>query len=301
MEPEELQVFRATAAALASRGAWIRSGGAEGADTAAAEGTGQAHLDSLILALPNAAHPAHRDWAAALRWTAPYPPEIELLARWEWEGGEKLPIDATPDLLAGLTAKVAAGRSWHWLRTDRPKVAELMVRNAAIIAGLPGDGPAAWTTHDLPVRLDLAPRPVRGRKKPAAVAPAAADLVQEAATLASALAAMATPHEPGMPMDLAALRPESAAPVLPSVIGWPVPPTVAAGVARGATAKADAVVAWFDPTHRKGGGTGHGWRLARALGIPAFNLRLMEDRERLRAWCEMALPGKPKSTRSMKR
>lgn len=102
-------------------------------------------------------------------------------------------------------------------------------------------------------------------------------------------------------MDLQALRPESSVPVLPSVIAWPVPPTFATGVARGATAKADAVVAWFDPAHRKGGGTGHGWRLARALGIPAFNLRMIEDRERLRAWCDVALPGKPKSTRSLKR
>lgn len=58
-----------------------------------------------------------------------------------------------------------------------------------------------------------------------------------------------------------------------------------------------ALVACFSPEVRQGGGTGHGWRLAQALGLPVFNLRDPVSRESLRAWCDVHLPSRRPSVR----
>lgn len=196
VSPEESKILRATAAALVKRGALIRSGGAVGADTDWAFGGASIDPQSIQIALPNISNntPSRVPKGAIVR-LPPYPDYIESLARAEWELGDKLKDAGLPpyDPASSAGKKFTAAKSWAWLVKEKPHVAELMTRNADIIAGDPA-------------------------------------------------------------------------------------PT--------------AVLACFDQDVRRGGGTGHGWRLAKALGLPVFNLRLAEDQVRFKDWCVANLPSK---------
>jgi len=157
---EEAALLQQTAKALVHRGAWLRSGGALGADTSWAIGGMDTAPERIILALPAVRHTvlASPEWAGATCWTPPYEPEVIALAAREWELKERFAtsqywrLSSTASEEDRLSAqsefdihseKTTLGKSWKWLLKDKPHVAQLMIRNAAIIAGRPTDE-APW-------------------------------------------------------------------------------------------------------------------------------------------------------------